>query len=200
MRRPLYAVQTAQLGTTAADLENELRRVFARSQRWGSILLLDEADVYVRARGDDLDQNAIVGVFLRVLEYYQGIMFMTTNRVDMVDDAIASRCVARIDYKIPHPNDQKRIWRVLADTAGIELPDAVIEQISDTWKDLSGRDIKNLLKLARMVTTAKNEPITKDTIEFVKRYKPTGVQEVYESREGGSLVVRTKGQRTVRSA
>lgn len=200
MRRPLYAVQTAQLGTTAGELENELRRVFARAQRWGAILLLDEADVYVRARGDDLDQNAIVGVFLRVLEYYQGIMFMTTNRVDMVDDAIASRCIARIDYKIPHPNDQKRIWRVLADSSGIELPDTTIEEIVATWSDLSGRDIKNLLKLSRMVTSAKNEPITKTTIEFVKRFKPTGAQEVYDTREGGSLTVRQKGVRSVRNA
>lgn len=187
MRRPLYAVQTAQLGTTAWELENELRRVFARAARWGAILLLDEADVYVRHRGDDLDQNAIVAVFLRVLEYYHGVLFLTTNRVDSVDDAIASRCLARIDYKIPLVADQAKIWRVLSSSIGVDLSDDEIGRITTEFNDLSGRDIKNLLKLSAMIATARRETITLDTIRFVSRFKPTGPSSVYDDREGGGI-------------
>jgi ATPase family protein associated with various cellular activities (AAA) len=173
MSKPLYSVQASQLGTSPDALEDELLKVFARSQRWGAILLLDEADVYVTKRGADLTQNAIVGVFLRVLEYYKGVLFLTTNRSDLVDDAIASRCLARIDYKAPGPVLQKRIWRVLADTAGIELSDAVIENTVARYPDLTGRDVKNLLKLARLVSSSRKEPISGVTIDFVKRFKPT---------------------------
>jgi hypothetical protein len=174
MRLPLYSVQCSQLGTDEEDLEKELLKVFARAQRWNAILLLDEADVYVAARGADLKQNAIVGVFLRVLEYYKGVLFMTTNRSDLVDDAITSRCLARIDYEIPTPEDQARIWHVLAASAGIELAENAVLEIVDRYPKLSGRDVKQLLKLAAKVMSARGEPeLTTETVEFVKRFKPT---------------------------
>lgn len=171
--RPLYTVQCSQLGTDPDDLEDELLKVFARSQRWNAILLLDEADVYVAARGSDLTQNAIVGVFLRVLEYYQGVMFLTTNRSDLVDDAILSRCIARISYAVPSVPDQKRIWRALADVAGITLSDTVIQSFAKKHPELSGRDVKNLLKLGARIAAARDEKLNEPLLEFVKRFKPT---------------------------
>lgn len=173
-KRPLYSVQCSQLGTTPEKLEAELMKVFARAQRWRAILLLDEADVYVMERGSDLRQNAIVGVFLRVLEYFSGVLFMTTNRSDLVDDAIASRCIARLDYKMPPVEDQRRLWTILSTVAECPIAPEVIDEIMLKHNELSGRDIKNLVKLAKAVSTARGEPITAEMINFVKRFKPTG--------------------------
>jgi SpoVK/Ycf46/Vps4 family AAA+-type ATPase len=173
MARPLYTVQASQLGLTPEDLESELLKTFARAARWNAILLIDEADVYVHERGDDIQQNAIVGVFLRVLEYYKGVLFLTTNRVDLVDDAILSRCIARIQYDAPTPDNQKLIWKVLAGTAGIDIKDSVIDQVVARFPKMSGRDVKNLLKLAKLVSDARECAITEDVIRFVKRFKPT---------------------------
>ena len=44
-------------------------------------MLIDEADVYIKRRDDNITMNAVVGVFLRVLEYFNGLLFLTTNRV-----------------------------------------------------------------------------------------------------------------------
>lgn len=173
MERPLYSVQASQLGLDAESLEKELTKVLARGKRWGAVMLIDEADVYVRHRGDDLAQNAIVGVFLRVLEYHAGALFLTTNRPELIDDAIASRCTARIVYGVPSPKDQARIWRILADVAKIPLGDSVIEQWVAKHQNVTGRDVKNLLKLASMYARAKNKPITLETIEYVAKFKPT---------------------------
>lgn len=173
MARPLYTVQASQLGTVPNDLEEELLKVFSRSARWNAILLLDEADVYVHRRGNDLQQNAIVGVFLRVLEYYGGVLFLTTNRSELVDDAIASRCVARIDYKEPAPEDQRRIWRILADSAKIPISDSVIEAVVERFPKLTGRDVKNLLKLSMLVAASRECAISLEVVRFVKRFKPT---------------------------
>lgn len=173
MARPLYSVQCSQLGTDPDSLEDELLKVFARSMRWNAILLLDEADVYAHNRGHDLNQNAIVGVFLRVLEYYNGVLFLTTNRAEDVDDAIASRCMARIDYAVPTPEDQTRIWRVLSQVMGISVDDATIGDVVRQHSALSGRDVKNLLKLAGLVASASGKPVTTETINFVKKFKPT---------------------------
>lgn len=173
MARPLYTIQASQLGTDPNELEEEMLKSFARASRWNAIMLLDEADVYVRARGSDLAQNAIVGVFLRVLEYYKGVLFMTTNRSDLVDDAIASRCIARIDYKAPPQADQRAIWKVLTGTSGITIKDKVIDEIVDRYPELTGRDVKNLIKLAKLVSDSRDCEITLDVIRFVKRFKPT---------------------------
>lgn len=177
MQRPLYSVQCSQLGLSPDELEKELLKVFARAARWGAILLLDEADVYVAARGSDLTQNAIVGVFLRVLEYYAGILFLTTNRADLVDDAVASRCLARIDYALPSEHDQRRIWCTLADAAGISISDDEIRAVVARHPRLSGRDVKNLLKLGSMVAAARGVPLTAAVVDGVKRFKPTSDQE-----------------------
>lgn len=173
--RPLYTIQCSQLGTDPDDLENELLKAFMRAERWGAILQLDEADVYIRTRGDDLVQNAIVGVFLRVMEYYRGVMFMTTNRPEMVDDAIASRCVARLNYDLPTREEQARIWRIQASLNGATLAPKELEAIVKAHSDCTGRDIKNLMKLALLYAEAKqqNAIVTAKTIHFVKRFKPT---------------------------
>ena len=68
-------------GETADDVESRLEEHFQLAHRWGCILLLDEADVFLEARSKtDLKRNAIVSVFLRLLEFYPGILFLTTNR------------------------------------------------------------------------------------------------------------------------
>lgn len=169
-RRALYSVQCSQLGVTPEELETELLKVLTRAARWNAVLLLDEADVYVHKRGKDINQNAMVGVFLRVLEYQDAIMFLTTNRAKDIDDAVASRCTAKLIYQNPTYDEQTRIWRVLVNAAKAQMSDAAIVEVAKAHPELSGRDVKNLLKLAMLVS---DEAITAKTIEFVKQFKPT---------------------------
>ncbi|KAF5494460.1 hypothetical protein CGCS363_v009071 [Colletotrichum siamense] len=87
------------LGTTAKEVEEDLERSFALASRWGCILLLDEADVFLAARSkNDFARNGLVAVFLRVLEYYTGILFLTTNRIGDLDEAFASRIQMSLHY------------------------------------------------------------------------------------------------------
>lgn len=173
VKRPLYSVQCSQLGIEAEEIESNIIKIFRRAKRWRAILLLDEADVYIHKRGKDLQQNAIVGVFLRTLEYYNGVMFLTTNRGNVVDDAILSRCIARVDYHIPTMEDQKKIWKIQAENNGVELSDSQINAIVSKHNNLSGRDIKNLMKLAMMVASSAGKKVTEKTIFSVKQFKPT---------------------------
>lgn len=51
------------------------------ANKWGCVLLLHEADVFMARRTQtNLQRNALVSVFLRVLEYYAGILFLTTSK------------------------------------------------------------------------------------------------------------------------
>jgi len=61
------------------------------------VLLLDEADVFLYQRGsNDVMRNALVSIFLRQLEYYQGILFLTTNMIAQCDMASESASRATI--------------------------------------------------------------------------------------------------------
>jgi len=174
--RPLYNVQASQLGIDPVELEKSLKLILRRASRWNAILLLDEADVYVAERGNSLVQNAIVGIFLRVLEYHTSMMFLTTNRPETIDDAILSRCVARIDYEYPSIDDQIKIWKVLAKTSKIDLDGLIITEFVNKHNSCCGRDIKNLLKLANLKSTALNKKIELADLEFVMQFNPTLVQ------------------------
>ncbi|MCE1237160.1 MAG: ATP-binding protein [Hyphomicrobiales bacterium] len=145
--RPLYRVHSGQLGLDVAQMEQALKEALTRAQRWGAVMLIDEADVYIKRRRDDLRMNAVVGVFLRVLEYFNGLLFLTTNRVDDIDEAIVSRCIALIKYHAPDAADRTRIWRVMAEQFALDLSDDLIAALVEQFPAATGRDIKGLAKL-----------------------------------------------------
>ena len=112
LQRPLMPVSAGELGTTAETVELRLPRIFKRASRWKAVLLLDEADVLLEQRSShDIHRNALVCVFLRILEYYQGIMFLTTSRVGQIDDAIASRVHFKLKYEKLNLEQRTKIWR-----------------------------------------------------------------------------------------
>lgn len=170
VHKPIYNIQCSQLGLDVDTIEKNLDAALNLATRWGAILLIDEADVYIRQRGDDITQNAIVGVFLRRIEYYNGILFMTSNRGESVDDAIISRATAWLKYKLPTTDQQAKIWMVLGKQYGCEFTEAqcaVLTTITD--QDISGRTIRNLLKLARMLKG--DGEVTIDDIKQVTQYQ-----------------------------
>lgn len=58
----------------------------------------------------DLQRNALVSVFLRLLEYFQGILFLTTNRVETFDEAFQSRIHIALRYNDLDVKAKTIIW------------------------------------------------------------------------------------------
>lgn len=163
IERPLYLLHSGSLGTTAKEIEENLRTVFSRSERWGCVLLLDEADVFIVRRNDNIEQNAIVAEFLRTMEYFNGLLFMTTNRPHDIDEAIISRCAAIINYEAPTKGDASKIWQVIATQYGYTLSETLLSQLLDTFEGITPRDIKMLLRLALRVSADKSTEPDMDT-------------------------------------
>ncbi|KAF4958071.1 hypothetical protein FSARC_11107 [Fusarium sarcochroum] len=109
--RPLYPITCGDLGTDPGAVEKALVEHTERAQRWGCVLLLDEADVFLSRRNwRDTNHNALVSVFLRQLEYYSGILFLTTNRVGVIDEAFKSRIHVSLAYPTLKLKETLDIW------------------------------------------------------------------------------------------
>ena len=75
--------------------------------------MLDEADVFLQARDkEDMRRNSVVSVFLRVLEYYSGILFLTTNKVGHFDEAFKSRIHVALYYPPLDEKSAMQIWKM----------------------------------------------------------------------------------------
>jgi SpoVK/Ycf46/Vps4 family AAA+-type ATPase len=139
-------------------MEKTLKEVLTRAQRWGAVMLIDEADVYIKRRDDNITMNAVVGVFLRVLEYFNGLLFLTTNRVDDIDEAIVSRCIALIRFHPPSRDDRRKIWGVMAAQFGLAVAPELLDRLPEIFPQASGRDIKGLAKLVAKYCSQKQVP------------------------------------------
>lgn len=88
---------------------------------WGAILLLDEAVIYMEKRTTvDLEPNAITRIFLRNLEYYRGVLFLTTNRVVVFDDAFCFRISMFLYYGKHSVEERQTIWKNLLEPLNIQ--------------------------------------------------------------------------------
>ncbi|KAI9757735.1 MAG: hypothetical protein M1815_000072 [Lichina confinis] len=86
-------------------------------------------------------------MFLRKLEYYRGIMFLTTNRVKDFDEAMQSRIHLAIKYPVLNQETRRTLWEhflkrgVDSEVNGWELGKLAERRIN-------GRQIKNAVQLA----------------------------------------------------
>lgn len=172
VRRPLYRVHSGQIGYDPDHVEQNLRGILERGQRWGAAILIDEADVFVRERGNDMMHNSVVSAFLRTLEYFSGLLFLTTNRSEDIDDAILSRCTAEVKYEYPDKEQSVRLWKVLSKQGGVKLSDSLCRKLADLFsKDVGGRDIKKLIDLTARYAAKKNLPLDVDMFRRCALFK-----------------------------
>ncbi|KAI8945831.1 hypothetical protein F4801DRAFT_597344 [Xylaria longipes] len=112
-RRPLFQITCGDLGTTAKEVESVLVKHFALANKWGCILLLDEADVFLSQRDRlDFKRNGLVAVFLHILEYYAGVLFLTTNRLGDFDEAFASRIHMSLHYPDLDQDSTRKVFEL----------------------------------------------------------------------------------------
>ncbi|CEI69444.1 hypothetical protein FVEN_g6967 [Fusarium venenatum] len=179
MKVPLYIMSAGDLGSDAYDIEENLNRILEMVANWNAVLLLDECDVFLEARSaHDIERNRIVSIFLRTLEYYEGILFLTTNRVKDMDQAFQSRIHMSLEYPALDATARESVWRGFLSRA-ISLHatmegDSAHNITEDEIKalaglDLNGRQIKNVLKTANLLACHKEEKLAFKHLRIVLR-------------------------------
>ncbi|KAK5235296.1 hypothetical protein LTR47_003481 [Exophiala xenobiotica] len=155
MRVPLYCMSAGDLGLDPSGIEESLNLILDMVSKWNAVLLLDEADVFLEARSsNDLERNKMVSIFLRVLEYYEGVLFLTTNRINNIDAAFHSRIHVTINYPNLSVESRRHVWETfLGKDSGVHEKD--IDRLAQV--DLNGRQIKNMLKTAQMLARSQEQ-------------------------------------------
>lgn len=174
LKRPLYLVSAGELGTDSRTLEAELNKILDIAHSWGAVLLLDEADVFLEKRTiQDIHRNALVSIFLRLLEYFQGILFLTTNRVETFDDAFQSRIHVALRYSELTTKAKRAVWKMFLEK--VQGKDGAVELVKFTEKDfdtlarhqLNGRQIKNSVRTAQALALNEKTALSMEHINRV---------------------------------
>ncbi|KAJ3837895.1 P-loop containing nucleoside triphosphate hydrolase protein [Lentinula raphanica] len=163
VKRPLYLVGAGDLGTTATNLDLALERVFEVATAWKAIVLIDEADVFLEQRSlHDMERNAMVAVFLRHVEYYRGILFLTTNRVKAFDEAFLSRIhVALHFHELPFES-KMQVWAAFIAKVGATASVSPEQLRLLAMRNVNGRQIKNAARTAQSLAIGRGEKLSFD--------------------------------------
>lgn len=146
-KKPLYVMEMYELGLKVEEIEGNLDRIFKRVTRWNAVLLMDECDIFLAQRGSDLRHNVLVGIFLRLMDYYRGLLFLTSNRAEVIDEAFRSRITLKLDYPKLDRDARHQVWKIMLHHAGIHLD--TLDGIPDV--ELNGRQIRNMVRLIRAI-------------------------------------------------
>ncbi|KAJ6623166.1 P-loop containing nucleoside triphosphate hydrolase protein [Mycena sp. CBHHK59/15] len=167
--RPLYVVSAGELGTKPEELDERLTRILELAQTWNAVLLLDEAEVFLQQRNTmDVTRNALVSIFLRQLEYYQGILILTTNLIAQCDAAFESRIHFSIHYPDLGFDSRKQIWRTFFAKALKNPADITPETLDRLAKiPMNGRQIKNAVSSAQCIALDANAELSVEHIDAV---------------------------------
>ncbi|KAL0568718.1 hypothetical protein V5O48_013259 [Marasmius crinis-equi] len=185
LKRPLLTVGSADLPREPSKMEEALRYILQLATSWDAVLLIDEADVFLEQRSlHEIERNALVSVALRVLEYHHGVVFLTTNRIKVFDDAFLSRFSIAVKYPEINPEGRYLIWSRFLELAGYKIVESPFVTNDDlnhektiprksiealAAKSFNGRTIKNLFRTAQALALSTNSPLKMEHVHIVVR-------------------------------
>lgn len=103
-------------------------------------------------------------VLLRVLEYYDGILILTTNRLRQFDHAVLSRVNLAVKYEDLNAEQKKKIFNKFVNQLKDTNTDNIRsirrwideEETMDYFEKLNGRQIRNILFSAASLASGRD--------------------------------------------
>jgi AAA+ superfamily predicted ATPase len=171
LHAPLYSVSAGELGVDVNSVESKLQTALDLAKKWDAVMLLDEADVFLEQRTiNDLERNRLVSVFLRKLEYYEGVLFLTTNRYREIDRAFQSRIDMTLEYPDLDEVARYSVWKNFFGSSKrrVEINDEETRTLA--MSSLNGRQIKSIMKQAQLLAArAKDSSLRLEHVQRILR-------------------------------
>lgn len=140
------------LGETSKNIAH----AFALAKKNSALLFFDEADTLLGKRlssvtqGVDNEVNAMRSTLLIELERHDGVTVFATNFPENYDHAFRSRIGHHIRFELPDEETRYQLWgRFLVPEIPLgEERGALLKSVSGISSGLSGREIRNAMRLA----------------------------------------------------
>ncbi|OBT50804.1 hypothetical protein VE04_08539, partial [Pseudogymnoascus sp. 24MN13] len=200
--KPLFSIGVSDIGVDSRTAEKNLRRFFNLATEWEAVMLIDEADVFLNSRGQgetNLEKNALVSVLLRVLEYYEGILILTTNRINSFDVAVQSRVHLAVKYQNFNDTQISEIYTIflkqVRDDDNIANWDNILSWIkmeSRTSK-FNGRQIRNIVSAALGLARAERKKLNSDHLDKIVEKTREFHDELAEQRKAYEMKQLARG-------
>lgn len=149
----LYKIDlSAMVSKYIGETEKNLDGLFTAAREANAILLFDEADSLFGKRSEVKDAqdryaNIEVGYLLQKIEEYDGVIILSTNLRNNMDDAFVRRLHIAIEFPLPEEADRERIWRQVFPPQTPLAADVDIVRLARQFK-LTGGNIRNIALLA----------------------------------------------------
>lgn len=180
--------------------DERLEQISDYGTRWGAILLFDEADILLQARRDyessNFKRNELLSSFVQFINYYEGIVIITTNRVTRFDGSLMPRI--DITLGLPPLDSSRRvsIWHNQIEDLFVEGYIHASEIASlrslaqEKWsqENLNGHQIKKVIKTARIMAEKKGKMLGRGEIETMLK-----IEREFQDRIGDSDHMKEKG-------
>ena len=140
LNKPIIRVPAFSMAQPEA-LHKELSGEFKRATTMGAVLLLDDAGALIKKRGEHPILDEVTSVLLRSLDDYNGIVFITSNHMDKIDQAVFSRCHLVLSYDRLERDVRRKLW--VAMLSG-KLAESLIgdeERRERLYEELSGLEL-----------------------------------------------------------
>ena len=165
---PLYRVDLAAvMSKYIGETEKNLAALLARAEHSEIVLLFDEADSLFGKRTDIKDSNdrfanSQTNYLLQRIEFYRGIVLLTSNSRDRFDSAFTRRLDKIIEFPLPSPPERRALWLSHLG-ANQRLNVRQINQLA-AGCDLAGGHIRNAVLAAAVEAEGKQRPIAYEDI------------------------------------
>ncbi|WP_440056303.1 ATP-binding protein (plasmid) [Pseudoalteromonas sp. T1lg65] len=164
LQLPLYIVNLANIASKwIGETEKHLAKLFDSAERNNAVLMFDEADAIFAKRSEvesSHDKNANMGVsyLLQRMEHYSGLLLLSTNFKNNLDEAFLRRFHGVIEFTLPTEHERVLVWtRHLEGNADNHLQQG-IGKLAALF-ELSAAQIINICEVALLQSLMANKPL-----------------------------------------
>lgn len=172
-RPPLLKRASDLLSPYVGQTEQLMAEAFEEAQREGAVLILDEADSFLRTREQAHHAWEVTAVneMLTQMEAFEGIFFATTNLMAQLDAASLRRFDAKVCFDYLRPEQARTLMLDTARALGIDLGSAPVPNVHAR---LVPGDFANLLRQARLRPMRSVEDMASRLIDEAKHRTGNG--------------------------
>ena len=179
--KELFSVDLATVvNKYLGETEKNLDAVFSRAEELDVVLMLDEGDALMTRRTDvktsnDRYANLETNFLLQRLESYEGILVVTTNAGERIDDAFKRRLDVVVEFRAPDAPERWSIWQLHLPPEH-DVDAAYLDEVAARCQ-LTGGQIRNAVLHASLLALDARRPIDSGDLE-------TGVRREYRKVGG----------------